>query len=222
VTPPRAGLDDRGLPHVVFDLIHSWQPQDYDGGEIDYQLVEEDIYDWAVKFMPSELTFDQFNSVSTIQTLRRRLAGTQMPKRVVVDERTATAPLNWKTYETFKTAVNMGLVHGPYHELADLELQFLQDKGTNKVDHPTAGPVQTKDVADCLAIVVYELIGDQMMSFLGKQLSDLPLGANAPGGINPYQGQSEDALSALSGFGRGGQPGGGSFSPARRGRFGRG
>ena len=215
-----AGKDERGLPHVVFDVIHSWQPQDYTDSEIDYAAVENDLYRYAVNFMPSELTFDQFNSVATIQSLRTRLAGTQIPKRVVVDERTATAPLNWKTYETFKTALNMGLVHGPYHELADLELTFLQEKN-GKVDHPTTGPVQTKDVADCIAIVVYELIGDQMAAFVGDQLSNLTLGASAPGGMNPYTAQT-DPIEQLSGMTRGGRPGGGSFNPSRRGRFGRG
>lgn len=216
-----AGTDERGLPHVVFDVIHSWQPQDYANGEIDYKIVGDDLKGYIDAFMPSEMTFDQFNSVATIQDLRAHIAGASLPKRVTVGERTATAPLNWKTYETFKTALNMGLVHGPYHELADLELTYLQEKG-GRVDHPTIGPVQTKDVADCLAIVVYELIGDLVSAFVGKQLSDLTLSGAMPGGINPYHAQQEDALSALSGLsGRGGRPGGGGFSPARGGRFGR-
>src|SRR5207245_1480273 len=111
-------------------------------------------------FMPSEVTFDQFNSIGTIQNLNRWISRHQFPKRIVAYERTATAPLNWKTYETFKTALGLGLVHAPYFELVDLELKFLQVHNNDKVDHPTAGPVQTKDVADCMAIVVYSLIGD--------------------------------------------------------------
>jgi hypothetical protein len=215
-------VDDRGLPHVVFDQIRAWLPSDFEGGEIDYDVVERDLEQVVHDFLPSELTFDQFNSVGTIQRLQKYALRGQFPKRVQVYERTATGPLNWKTYETFKTAVNMGLVHGPYFELADLELTFLQDLG-GKVEHPTSGPVQTKDVADCMAIVVYELIGNQMSAFIGKSLSDLTLQGAASGGFDPYQSyrEPETAHSELSGFSavRRGYPGGGRNSAARGGSF---
>lgn len=194
--------DDNGLPHVVFDKIHSWNPADFPNNEIDYLAIEQDLQKDLDAFMPSELTFDQFNSVATIQSLRRYVAKKARAKQTVVYERTATGPLNWKTYETFKTALYMGLIHGPYHELADLELRFLQDLG-GKVEHPTSGPVQTKDIADAIAIVVYELIGEQMSAFLGKSLGELPLAASVRGGMDPHQAQqAAEVASQLSGFGR--------------------
>lgn len=201
---PDPQVDDRGLPHVVFDHISAWIPGDFEGHEIDYEVVETDVKGYMDAFMPDILSFDQWNSVGTIQSLRRYAAERRYPKRVQVDERTATGPLNWKTYETFKTAVGLGLVHAPFFELADLELRFLQDLG-GKVDHPTSGPVQTKDVADCMAIVVYELIGDQMAAFIGKAFGDVALSASVPSASQPFgspHGGNEQAHQDLSGFSR--------------------
>ena len=197
------GPDERGLPHVVFDVLHAWLPGDYEGHEIDYDDVGRDLADYLDRFMPGEMTFDQFNSVATIQFLQRHAQKMRYPKRVQIYERPATNPLNWKTYETFKTALGLGLIHAPFFELADLELTFLQDLG-GKVEHPTAGPVQTKDVADAMAIVTYELIGEQMSAFIGQMLSEVSLSGSVQGGVNPYGGnQQEEAHQALSAFGRG-------------------
>ncbi len=195
------GPDDRGLPHVVFDKLHAWLPGDFEGHEIDYDSIKEDIVVDLDSFKPDILSFDQWNSVATIQALRKHVATANYPKRVMIEERNATGPLNWKTYETFKTALGLGLIHAPYFELADLELTFLQDMG-GKVEHPTSGPVQTKDVADCMAIVTYELIGDQMAAFIGKTLADLNLQASVQGGNTPFSGPPEAPHASLSGFGR--------------------
>jgi len=212
-----AGYDERGLPHVVFDKIHSWNPADFPGHEVDYSMIQGDIEKDLDAFMPVELTFDQFNSVNVIQSLRKYVAKSTRPKKTNVYERTATAKLNWQTSETFKTALNMGLIHGPYHELADLELRYLQDFG-GRIDHPTSGPVQTKDIADTLCINVFELIGSQMSSFIAQQLSETPLGATAQGGFDPStsRNSTEAVIQQMSGFGRarrgpGGMGSGGRF-----------
>lgn len=196
-----AGVDERGLPHVVFDRVHHWDPADFPNHEVDYDQIGTEIIEDMDGFHPVELTFDQWNSVATIQRLRKHAQKAQYPKRVTIYERDATGPLNWRTYEVFKTALGLGLLHAPYYELADLELQFLQDIGHQKVDHPTAGPVQTKDVADCLAICTYELIGDQVSAFVGKTLAELPLGMTQSGGVPPFgQKMVEDAHQQLSAF----------------------
>jgi len=212
------GYDEQGLPHVVFDKIHRWDPTDFEDNEIDYSAIQKDIERDLDAFYPSELTFDQFNSVQVIQNLRKHLRDVARPKQTSVYERTANGPLNWKTYETFKTALNMGLIHGPYHEIADLELRFLQDLG-GKVEHPTSGPVQTKDVADCIAIVTYELIGAEMAAFVGKSLGELPLAASQPGGIDPNPGDQQ-VMSQLGGLSRSRRraQGGGRSSAARSAR----
>lgn len=189
-----------GLPHVVFDLIKHWAPGDFEDHEIDYEAVGLEVEGYMDAFMPGELTFDQFNSVATIQRLQKHAIEQRYPKQVQIYERTATGALNWKTYETFKTALGMGLVHAPFYDLLNLELTFLQDIGHNKVDHPTSGPVQTKDVADCVAIVVYELIGEQM-ALMASQLGG-GLSATAQGGFPTGQEHAEQAQEALSSFTR--------------------
>lgn len=202
------GPDENGYMHVVFDHLGAWQPQDYEDATIDYIMVEAEIISLARRFMPSDLTFDQFNSAGMIQRIQMALNQMNLPKRTMVYERTATAPVNWRMAETFKTALNMGLIHAPYFELAELELRFLQLTASQRVDHPTSGPVQTKDVADAMFNVVYHLIGEQMGAFLKQDLAaSLPVGSH-PGGFpmpadSPLGGaRKEDVLSRLS-FGSG-------------------
>jgi hypothetical protein len=195
-----AGVDDRGLPHVCFDDLGAWLPRNFADHQIDYDAIGNEWEDIIDRFMPDEVTFDQFSSAPIIQRLQRHVRTKQYPKRVVIYERTATAPLNWKTYEAFKTALGLGLVHAPYFELADQELTFLQDFG-GRVDHPTSGPVQTKDVADCLAIVVNDLIGDHVTAFIGKTLSG-PVSGSVPGGVQPFGNATDPVHEALSNFGR--------------------
>jgi len=140
-----------GLDHAVFDLIHFWDPADFPDHIIDYDEIGDWILDNVVlRFQPDELTFDQWNSIATVQAIQKQIRAAHLQKNVVCYERTATAALNWSTYETFKAALNMQFVHAPLHgELRD-ELRFLQKpEGQQKVLPATSGPVQTKDVADC-------------------------------------------------------------------------
>lgn len=197
------GPDDDGLYHVVFDKIHAWHPADYADSRIDYIAIENEIVEFGKAFMPADLTFDQFNSAGMIQRIQRTLNAANLPKRVSVYERTATAPVNWKMAETFKTALNMGLIHAPYFELAELELRFLQLTSSMRVDHQSAGPVQTKDVADAMFNVVYTLIGEQMGNFLKQELGALGLRGSQQGGLrsnaaSPRQ-SDQDVFAALSG-----------------------
>lgn len=178
------GPDERGLPHVVFDVLHAWKPEDYPNHIIDYDSVEDELKSYLDRFMPFELTFDQYNAVSTIQHLQKHVYEHNYPKQVQVYERTATAPLNWSTYETAKTAIYLGIVSAPYMELLDLELTFLQKAANNRVDHPTSGPVQTKDVADVFSICIAELVGNDLKAFAGEALSSLGVGGAMQGGSN--------------------------------------
>ncbi|MET7363325.1 hypothetical protein ABZS76_33475 [Streptomyces sp. NPDC005562] len=154
--------DTEGRPHVIFDKIHHFDPADFPKHTIDYEQVEDWIWDEIIKpYQPDEFTFDQYQSVGSIQKLVKKVAKERLPKQVSVFERTATNAINWKYAETFKAAINMGLVHAPEHEDGMLELKFLQKPpGINRVDHPTVGPVQTKDIADAIMITTWSLIGD--------------------------------------------------------------
>ncbi len=195
-----------GMLHAVFDLIHAWDPADYPDHHIDYQQVEEEIWGYIEAFMPESVTFDQFNSVATIQSLRRRVHAANLPKRVAISERTATRKINWQEAQTAKVAINLGFVHAPFHADADLELTFLQDRG-GRVDHPTSGPVQTKDIADCMFAVIHYLLGEQMQEFVNKLLSRPP-DAGMEGGM-PQRQELAGPQGALEQLGRrmGHQPG---------------
>ena len=181
------GPDDNGLLHVVYDQVTHWEPGDFEGNIIDYLAIEEELKGYVQAFMPSHFSFDQWNSVALIQRLQAWIGQKRFPKRVMVFERTATKDQNWKVAETFKTALNLGLIHAPYYELAELELTYLQDTGNNKVDHPSTGPVRTKDVFDAMANVAYAFIGEQMASYTGQAFSDVPLTGALPGGL-PHSG----------------------------------
>jgi hypothetical protein len=229
-------LDQQGQPllnHVVFDLIHFWDPADFENHIIDYDVPVNWIYDNVVlKFQPDELTFDQFNSVASVQALQKMVRGAHLQKNVMVYERTATAALNWSTWETFKAALNMGLVHAPQHvELKD-ELRFLQKpEGQQKVVHPESGPVRTKDIADCAGIIVARLLGEQMKAYLAKDLRNQRPHMGQPGGRDPLDRFSPDAANPLAsqlgaGFGglsRGYRPGAApSMGRGQRSRYGTG
>ncbi len=211
--------DADGTLHCVFDKIHHWDPQQWDDGIVDYDEIADFLVDdIAFKFYPKEITFDQFNSVASIQKINKRLRETPGPKRVTAYEKTATRELNWQRAEVFKTAVNLGLVHAPPYELAANELKFLQDKGNKVVDHPTSGPVTSKDTADCMMEVVNYFLGKQI-HLLWETLGAERIRGGLQGGtmgahISPPRAGSSPArmhVEGLSGFGR-----------SRRGDIGRG
>lgn len=199
-----AGRDERELPHVVFDVVHYWDPADFEGHEVDYDFIGGEIEKYLDAFMPAEVTFDQFSSVQTIQRLQRHAQKKRYPKRVQIYERPATSKLNWNTAEITKTAMGLGLVHSPYHEELEREMSFLQDFG-GRVDKPTSGPVQTKDIWDAFSICVYELIGDEVATLMAEGLGGLKLRGSSQGGFEiPGTGTDPDGVhSALSSFGRG-------------------
>jgi hypothetical protein len=186
-------IDAEGRPHVVFDKIHYFDPADFPGHTIDYDEVEDWIWHEMIQpFAPDDFTFDQYQSVGSIQSLVKRTAKTRLPKKVNIWERTATNQINWKYAETFKAAINMGLVHAPEHEEGMLELKFLQKKpGINRVDHPTIGPVQTKDIADAIMITTYALIGDWIEGYKEMLNGATPAGV-MQGGLHGSSARTPD------------------------------
>lgn len=207
--------DEKGNPHVVFDLIKAYEPADFEDHTIDYTYVVDDLWLNVIKkFHPTSMSHDQFSGPYLRQELKRRVHEGNLPKRVNVFEHTATRKSNWTLAETFKASINLGLVHAPEYELAKLEMMFLLESVPGRVDHPDSGPVTSKDIFDAMSHVVYRLIGERvqdMMANLSK--------AHQPtlaGGIDAMRrfnddGHSPDSPHArLSAFGR----------SAARGRFG--
>lgn len=215
--------EEREMYHAVLDVIRCWDPSDWDDHLIDYDDVMEDIESDVKVFSPESVTFDQFNVPATIGRLRKFVAKAHLPRMVTVGEVVRTRPVNWKHYELFKSALNMDLVHIPMKdrdgevnfasEQAELELRFLEEKN-GAVDHPSSGPVQTKDIADAICEVVVMLIGEQIAAFLGQEFEGVGIRGTAPGGTDPYRHQAPEdgntiaALAAATSRGsRGGRGG---------------
>ena len=135
-------------------------------------------------------------------------------------QRTAPKAINWKVAEGFKTALGLNLLHAPYYQQADLEMIYLEDLGNEKVDHPTMGPVQTKDVFDAMSNVVYTLIGAEMMAFLGQEFTDFGIQGAQQGGGQPFSQQfagensMTEAQELFSHFGRANIRAGGQMAQA--------
>lgn len=176
-------------PHVVFDIIKRWNPRDFPGNTIVWAHVINDILTWARIFRPYEITFDQFQSAEPIQTLKYALMEESIECNVYV--KTATLEHNWFRSETAKTALNHGLVHGPNdtedNELAAEEMKFLQIKQTGgrypRVDKQDAGPVQTKDMADCIFEVIDSEIGNQLKNLMRDRAVSAVMAPGAQGGF---------------------------------------
>lgn len=181
--------------HVVFDFVKRWNPQDFPGGTINYIKVREELAMWLNRFRPASLTFDQYNSVGLIQELReegRKLGIFETH----IGEVKATAAVNWNRWEAFKTAMYLGLVHIPpncvepgsgfdHSDYAKLELKFLQEVQTGqtkRVDKQALGPIQTKDIADCIAEVTVKFLGSYLGDITGKALTGAKLQYGAEGG----------------------------------------
>jgi len=171
-------MDDDGIEHVVYDLLHAWRPVDFEAGWVNYPLITDQIFDYVKAFNIAELTYDQYSSVGEIQRLRARIIDAQLPVRTNVHQRPATAGLNFNAYEAFKTALGHGIVHAPPFALAVAELGALEMIGT-KVVCQTTGPVTTKDVADAMVQVFWTLLGHRSADLFDR-LARTPLRGSQP------------------------------------------
>lgn len=195
-----AEYDAEGMPHCVFDLLHHFDPADFPDHIVDYGEVDDWLWENVIQaFMPEEFTFDQYNSTSSIQRLQKKIREHPMPKRVQVFEKTVTRAQDWEVKENAKAAINLDLVHcfstdDPHAARAELELRFLQ-LVNGRVDHPSSGPVQSKDIADCMMECIDVLIGEQVNNFLHKELSNFRPGAALQGGIDPFQAMRQGGAS---------------------------
>jgi hypothetical protein len=188
VPNPETGVLEQ---HVVMDLIDAFYPADFEENTIDVLEVLPAIQQIINNFRPYEFTFDQYESDYPIRILGDQCRRSGIDTNIF--EITASAKQNEKRARNFKTALNLGRVHAPHPEtagplgvgrnsieLARYELKFLQEKN-GKIDRQKIGPVQTKDIADCIMEVVDALIGDSLMS-MTTNLSDLALQTGSRGG----------------------------------------
>lgn len=212
----------RDVPHVVFDVIEAFYPEDFPNHTIDWLEIMPVFVDYINSFRPFEFTFDQFNSAAPLQMLqaeaeRMGASGTMIIPKV------ATPTINRTRAANFKTALNLGRIHAPHPsaiqvggrnsiELSRLELRFLQEK-SGRIDKQDIGPVQTKDVADCVMEVVDALIGNSILTEFGMLSQDVQFGAQGGYSIG---GNSEDPFAHFYERDRKGHNPAQGFNPKRR------
>lgn len=192
-TEPLADPEDGEIwYHVVVDWIHVWKPEDYPDHQVDYEVIEEELVNTLNKFPTLKVfSYDQYGSFVTLPRLKKRLKESRPPHKAIVVEDTFTPSSNMKRAERFKSALGMGWVHAYKDDygtdgscLLEDELRFLQEVN-GKIKKQDVGPVQTKDLADCLMVCVDQLLEDNFRRLeTRKQLGATQLLATAQGGYH--------------------------------------
>ena len=148
------------VPYITFDLLIRVRAPI--GGEVQIADLRKYFYDLknVRNYNLYKVTMDTFQSVDTRQQLNKRKILTE---ELSVDKKKGP-------YEDLRDALYEDRISIPPYmtelmpgsaEVIDIvqrELLALQDTGT-KIDHPKNG---SKDVADCMAAVVHELMSDPM------------------------------------------------------------
>lgn len=124
---------------------------------IDYEDVENHLQGVFDKFTVRRWTFDQWNSIGSIQRLRKYAA--MRGQHTQVEEFTFSGTPEYDAYEKLRNEMRKGRVVCPRWLPLQRELNNIWDKG-GKIVPADAGPVRTKDIADCLAIVVTRCLED--------------------------------------------------------------
>lgn len=171
-------------PYIVFDFIMRITAPA--GREIFLGDVRKLIYQLKDerKFKIVKVTTDGFESTDTRQQLERRRIATDI---VSVDRKTAP-------YEDLREALYDNRIEFPQYmvnykigdvsetEIAYKELSELVDNG-NKIDHPEDG---SKDVADAMAGVVFNLVGDRSLHRRKINLGGVNPSADPSSTSDPY------------------------------------
>lgn len=138
------GLGVEKLPVINVDFIHSWTAQP--GSEINFAQVRSMIIDLCRKFSVAIVSFDQWQSVEMIQSLKAMGINADFHSVKKSD------------YDTLMTSIYDRRLRGYWNEiLVEEELLKLRLIGGNKIDHPSTG---TKDLADALAGAVFQSINN--------------------------------------------------------------
>ncbi|AKC02840.1 DarB-like antirestriction [Gordonia phage Gmala1] len=156
--PELVEIDGELKPRIVFDFLLRMKPSGGDALQLaDFRKILYHLRD-DLKFKIGVVTFDGFNSMDSIQILRKKhfnvgemsVDRTKAPYeelREAIYERRIEFP----KYMTYLTRADTDKVN-----IARLELSELQDTG-RKIDHPPKG---SKDIADAMAGVVYDLMSN--------------------------------------------------------------
>lgn len=130
------------LPVINVDLIYSWEASV--GNEINFASIRQMIIDLNRKFNVGLVTFDRWQSIEMIQSLRNQGINADFHSVKKSD------------YDTLMSTIYDTRLRGYWNELlVEEELLKLKLYGNNKIDHPTTG---SKDLADALAGAVFNSI----------------------------------------------------------------
>jgi hypothetical protein len=130
------------LPVINVDLIYSWEADANE--EINFSAIRQLIIDLCRKFDVAKVTFDRWQSIEMIQSLRSLSINADFHSVKKTD------------YDTLTSAIYDGRLRGYWNELlVEEELLKLRLFSNNKIDHPSSG---SKDLADAIAGSVYNAI----------------------------------------------------------------
>lgn len=130
------------LPVINVDLVHSWEAGMNE--EINFSSIRQMIIDLCRKFDVAKVSFDRWQSIEMIQSLRSLSINADFHSVKKTD------------YDTLTSAIYDGRLRGYWNELlVEEELLKLRLFSNNKIDHPSKG---SKDLADAIAGSVYSCI----------------------------------------------------------------
>jgi hypothetical protein len=151
------------LPVINVDLIHSWKAEP--GKEINFASVRQLIVDLCRRFNVALVTFDRWQSIEMIQSLKAQGINADFHSVKKTD------------YDTLMTSIYDTRLRGYWnHVLVEEELLKLRLFSNNKIDHPNAG---SKDLADALAGSVFNSVQNMGVE---QEVEIEILGIDAPDG----------------------------------------
>jgi hypothetical protein len=127
------------LPIIKVDLVHAWEASI--NQEINFASIRQMIVELCRKFEVAKVTFDRWQSIEMIQSLRSLGINADFHSVKKTD------------YDTLMTAIYDGRLRGYWDELlVEEELLKLRLFSNNRIDHPNSG---SKDLADAVAGAVF-------------------------------------------------------------------
>jgi len=147
ITEIKTSMGVEKLPVINVDLIYSWQAEP--GEEINFASVRQMIIDLCRRFDVGLVTFDRWQSVEMIQSLRALGVNADFHSVKKTD------------YDTLMTAIYDTRLRGYWDDhLVEDELLKLRLFSNNRIDHPNSG---SKDMADALAGSVFAAASNIMV-----------------------------------------------------------
>jgi len=136
------GLGVESLPVLNVDLVKSWEAAP--GAEINFASIRALIIDLCRRFSVAIVSFDQWQSVEMIQSLKGMGINADFHSVKKTD------------YDTLMTSIYDKRLRGYWnHILVEDELLKLKLINGIKIDHPTSG---SKDLADSVAGAVFQSV----------------------------------------------------------------